>query len=310
MSTNYPSEFHRRPRQLGEWCDFKATEFRQFLLYGSELFIEKHIGSQALRCWHMLTLGMRILADPRYYAEPDMNALAHSLLVSYIHTSAEYYGNHFVSMVVHQLSHLAAECRRNGPIDVFSGFKYENMNKTLKNLCHTYKNPVQNITKKLKYKSGFISKACRNLPDPTVSYPHLANEIRERDEDMTEDRRYYKAIRFEHFYVNTETTGGNCYVYVHQPSTNVYLFFQVAVISADADGRNIQMLCNRLTTTSSAYEVIVDRTPIGSSLVGVFSVSGTSGTHMIRPEAVCGKAVYIETNKNRKVIYPMLNLCY
>ena len=77
------------------------------------------------------------------------------------------------------MTHLAQECLRFGPLDSFSGFKFENTNKTLKNLVQTYKDPLRCISKQLKCRSSFISKSTRHIvADEVISqltiYAYLA----------------------------------------------------------------------------------------------------------------------------------------
>ena len=82
--------------------------------------------------------------------------------------SAKRYGDHFISLVVHQLTHLAEDVRNYGPLDSYAGYKFENFNKSLKRLCKSYSYPLANIKKRLGYRTMYVSKASRGNDEPDV----------------------------------------------------------------------------------------------------------------------------------------------
>lgn len=74
-----PSEFARRPRALDERCRWKATEFRQFLLYTGPVVLRGVLQPQIYDNFMLLSVGMYILASPKYCMA--INDLANTLLV-------------------------------------------------------------------------------------------------------------------------------------------------------------------------------------------------------------------------------------
>ena len=64
QKTHYPAEFARRPRPLSDIDRWKATEFREFLLYGGPLAICANIPDQLYQHFLLLFVAIRILASP------------------------------------------------------------------------------------------------------------------------------------------------------------------------------------------------------------------------------------------------------
>ena len=204
----YPVEFHRKPRGFEDWSRYKASELRIFTLYGSEFFISDVIRGEYLFTWRLLSCALRILSDKQICRNDYYNKLAHSMLTSYVRSSADLFADHYLSIVVHHLTHLAADCRRFGPLDYFSGFKYENMNGRLKRFCRSYKNPLVNVAHTLQYSSCYQSRARRNLPR-NRKYPYVDNGKRAHERTDSEG---FEILHLPYFRLKLEEP--DCYFFV------------------------------------------------------------------------------------------------
>ena len=101
-----PSEFARQPRRLDELKQWKATEFRQFLLYTGPVVL-KHVLSKSFYS-HFLTLSvaMSIMLDSRCATTASYLQYACDLLRYFVTKAKDLYGTTFTSYNVHKLVHL------------------------------------------------------------------------------------------------------------------------------------------------------------------------------------------------------------
>jgi len=101
-----PSDFSRRPRSLDELAYWKATEFRQLILYLCPIVL-KGIVSQEIYL-HFLTLHVALTILLNENAEKRNKLLDYSraLLSWFISSSPKVFGETFVTYNVHSLLHL------------------------------------------------------------------------------------------------------------------------------------------------------------------------------------------------------------
>ena len=130
ISCNIPCEFARLPRSLEDLPLWKATEFRQFLLYTGVVVLKKVLNPQLYSHFLSLHVAMRILLTPALCQEK--NQFANDLLREFVRSSVVLYGNEFLSYNVHNLIHLASDAMRYGHLDRISAFPFENMLMMLK----------------------------------------------------------------------------------------------------------------------------------------------------------------------------------
>ena len=145
-----PSEFARQPRALAESDRWKATEWRQFLLY-TGVTVLKGVLSEA-HYYHFLCLSvaMSILLDENDEFRNRHLQYARDLLCSFVRESVELYGRTFISYNVHSLLHIADDCVTYGvSLNKLSAFAYENFLGRLKPLVRNANNPVVQVAKRL-----------------------------------------------------------------------------------------------------------------------------------------------------------------
>ena len=128
-------------------------------LYGLEMMVAAHVSAELLYCYRCLCVALRIMSEPQYYLK--YHKFAEAFCHAFVVKTREQFGNRFVVMMVHLFQHVAEENRRMGALETFSVFRFENTLKTLKERTRSTKNPVYNITQKLKIRATFVSKAAR-----------------------------------------------------------------------------------------------------------------------------------------------------
>lgn len=147
-----PSEFVRLPRSLDDLEFWKATEFRQFLLYTGVITLKSNITKEQYNHFLILFTSIRILCSNKTFN--TCKDLASKLLISFVQNYSCIYGSKFVSYNVHSLIHLPFFVNLHGPLDNFSAFKYENYLQTLKTAMKCCRYPLSEILNKILASEG------------------------------------------------------------------------------------------------------------------------------------------------------------
>lgn len=127
---------------------YKATEFRQILLYtGPVIFLNK-IKSDQFEHFLMFSIAIRILSTRGMCQDLQWNTYANGLLRTFVENSVILYGEHFATYNVHGLNHLAADVLKHGPLDGFSAFPFENYLCLLKKTVRKFKYPLQQVVRR------------------------------------------------------------------------------------------------------------------------------------------------------------------
>lgn len=143
-----PKEFCRKPRSLLDIDRFKATEFRQFLLYTGLVVLKDFLPNNMYSHFLLLSSGIRILVSPHLCI--IMNADAQRLLEHFIIDYGEIYGYEYVTYNVHNLSHLCNDVKNFGCVDNFSAFPAESFMFQIKQkICLNSGKPLQQLVKRL-----------------------------------------------------------------------------------------------------------------------------------------------------------------
>jgi hypothetical protein len=157
-SLKLSTEFNRQPRSFDAFDSFKATELRSFLLYGGDICLKPLVAEPVLQCFYRLMVAVRLLDSPIVSSQSCY--LAKCFLESFIDNVEDVFGEHFVTIGIHLLSHLPEEVKRLGRLSSFSCFKYENVLKYIKNMQINYAKPMPSLANKMRIKSVF--KSCKS----------------------------------------------------------------------------------------------------------------------------------------------------
>jgi hypothetical protein len=197
-----PKEFARRPRSLVETDRWKATEFRQFLLYTGVLVLENNLPDAVYKNFLLLSVAVRILLSPSL-TRSSLD-LCSELLLGFVRHFGQLYGADNLVYNVHSLIHLPDDARRYGSLDNVSAFAFENYLGKLKKLMRKPSQPLQQIVKRL---SEFeIGKLNCQQPKKRFEKEHfqgpLPNEIR--------TGRQFRGGNFSVGYLSLTEHGNNC----------------------------------------------------------------------------------------------------
>ncbi|XP_030580612.1 uncharacterized protein LOC115776952 isoform X1 [Archocentrus centrarchus] len=146
MRSFIPVEFARKPRSLRELDRWKATEFRQFLLYTGPVMLGTFLDQNMYYNFMLLFSGVAILVSPRLSCHTQY---ARTLLKCFVSHFGEIYGKDQIVYNVHGLVHLAGDVQLHGCLDSFSAFPYENYLHKLKKLIRKPEFPLAQIIRRL-----------------------------------------------------------------------------------------------------------------------------------------------------------------
>lgn len=119
-----PKEFARYPRTFDEILNWKATEFRQFLLYTGILVLKDKVNDDFYYEFLLLHCACRLLACPKNYIQNI--DVAQNMLELFVQNFSIIFGQNSVSYNVHGLLHLTESVKHFGALTSFSAYNFEN----------------------------------------------------------------------------------------------------------------------------------------------------------------------------------------
>ncbi|KAJ8685366.1 hypothetical protein QAD02_021159 [Eretmocerus hayati] len=141
-------DFARRPRAFHFVKIYKATELRLFLLYTGPVALKGILPDNKYQHFLLLHIAATILSRADFCEREDMITFAEDLLRVFVEQYAAIYGEKLMAYNVHQLLHLANECRTYGKLDNFSAFRFENFIRIMKSLVRSGNQPLQQLMRR------------------------------------------------------------------------------------------------------------------------------------------------------------------
>jgi len=209
-----PSYFSRSPRHFAEIKNFKATEFRQILLYtGPIIFRNRLHGVHTQILLHLFVIS-RMLIRFNLEWHPDKRKKRLSFvkgrlkwLIQTISTDTMY-GKEFCTYNLHSLYHLPQDCAKFGSLDNFSCFYFESFLYRVKNCIHGGYLPAQQLVNKYSEYLYSVSEHrpndnCLSENTPSLSHPY----------DSATDHEYngFLQCRYKRMWLRGDRKG-NAYV--------------------------------------------------------------------------------------------------
>ncbi|KAL7289381.1 hypothetical protein TKK_0016583 [Trichogramma kaykai] len=138
-----PRDFARKPTKIDKHSNFKATEFRQILLYSGAAIFSGIVREDVLVHYFLFQSAMRIYLS----TDPSQELLnsAEFFIKLFIQSSEKVYGLEFLTYVTHGLLHLIEDIRNFGPLGSYSAFPYENHMMYFRKICRKPNHHLQQI---------------------------------------------------------------------------------------------------------------------------------------------------------------------
>ena len=134
LATKPPSNIKRLPRSILSRKYWKASEWRNFLLFYSPIFLRSLLPKDYFRHWILLVYSIfQLMIIPVTMSSISSAELA---LYKFVQMVQQLYGIEHVTYNVHLLTHLAASVERWGPLWSHSAFFFEDANGKLLKYFH------------------------------------------------------------------------------------------------------------------------------------------------------------------------------
>lgn len=160
------SDFSRIPSDINDFHFYKATEFRQILIYTGPYLFKGVLGRTVYKNFIILNIFMRLLCCQK--TVNSQNDFAASLAKQFLQSFCFIYGKGNASYNVHSIIHLANDAKKYGVLDNFSAFPFENYLQHVKKIVQTGPAPLVQLYNRIKEEH-----ACLPPQRPTNHYPFL-----------------------------------------------------------------------------------------------------------------------------------------
>jgi len=202
-----PSDFPRKARSLEFIKLWKATEYRQFLLYTGPVILKTILSKNVYEHYLTLHIAIRILANTEYSKNFQLLEYADKLLNIFVKSFSRIYGAKYVSHNVHNLLHLTSDVKKFGALDVFSAFQFESYIYDLKKLIRKGEKPLQQIDKRLHELNFCINRS--EVRNKRFLEKDHKNGPLSHERDYIEE---YKILYLDLFYLNCDDNKNNCVI--------------------------------------------------------------------------------------------------
>jgi hypothetical protein len=202
-----PREFPRKPRSLKEIARWKATEFRQVLLYTGPYIFQNILSKKIFMNFLVLHFAVRIFLQPRKLSL-EMIAYLQSLMELFVKEFSKIYGSKYISYNVHNLLHICNDIKKFGNLNSFSAFPFESYLQTIKAFINTAQKPLEQLKRRI-FERRNLTRINENKIDPL--YPKLTETYNTGTKLDNTHSPYYKSIIYSDFMVNHEI-GNNCVI--------------------------------------------------------------------------------------------------
>lgn len=222
-------EFTRKPRSLDEFMNWKATEFRQFLLYTGIVALKEEVHPDIYYEFLLLHCSYRLLCCPKQCSNNIDSS--QELLNMFVENFPILFGDNTVTYNVHNLLHMHSTIEQVGNPVKGSAYSFENYLQKLKNCIKKPTKILEQIHRKVVEEEFSIVCADRQLT-------HKVD-----------------AINFKECELTTKSPNNICYVEDNIP---------IKIESFSQDGK----ICGRrLHNIRSFYETPCDSISLGIYLV-------------------------------------------
>lgn len=257
-----PQEFARRPRSVSDIDRWKATEFRQFLLYSGPVILSGILTENVYNHFMLLFTGITLLASPVFCLDHENVDYAHSLLCMFVQLAGSLYSSDFLVYNVHGLTHLAEDVKRHGCLDNFSAFPFENELKTLKGLVRKAGNPLAQCIRRLSEQRSFSShtKSAVDFATFVPSVEHNCGPIPFGFEDAMQ----FMKLKASKFKLNVKRSPADSCVSIRDKGP-------VLVVNVLLQHKSMYVVCQQFKRLSDLFVH-----PLPSSKLGIYKASGLS----------------------------------
>ena len=272
-----PVEFARKPRSIDDIMRWKATEFRQFLMYSGPFVLCGLLPETLFNNFMLVFVAFRILASNEFAVV--FNDYANELLRKFVQDAEILYGRDIMVYNVHSVIHLAAYVKQLGCLDDFGAFVFENKLGQLKKVIRNPRQPLQQLVRRLQEMQSFDAKARSSEFEHRVKMEHWSGPL----PSVCSNCRQYRRLETAQWTLSVKA-GDNC---------------MLLKDGTPAVVKNIVKMNDETLIICSEFENVSDAFlhPLPSSKLSICSVTGESSRLFIisvddvRCKCVCWPAI-------------------
>lgn len=155
LALHIPKEFQRKPRSLDEILKWKATEFRQFILYTGPVVMKNIVDDNFYYEFLLLHSAYRLLSTPANF-RANLR-VADELLKLFVENFPLVFGENSVTFNVHSILHIINAVEDFGIITNFTAYSFENFMQDLKRKIRKPSNILEQISNRYS-EAGIVKK--------------------------------------------------------------------------------------------------------------------------------------------------------
>lgn len=277
-----PCDFARKPEKhlkyLSKW---KATQYRQFLLYIGMVCLYKVVPNDIYQNFLKLCVATRIFIS----GATDLYRIAHHKLKKFIKDFGKLYGKEYINHNVHNLIHLKSDVEMHGSLDTFSAFKYENY---MQSILQDIRKP-SHILQQLgnRSKEAFKFQNLRAKKDFKVR-THVDGPLLPGISGIQ-----YTFYKHDNFIINTKSLGDSCFQVNNK----------IIIIENIVDTLDQKIIIGREFKKKSDF---FDK-PLKSSLLNIFQCSELSDLKSYDINSIRSKYFRLPLRTRAFVVCPLLH---
>ena len=267
-----PCEFQRKCRTLDQFERWKATEFRQFLLYLGPVVLRGILDEQKYENFLNFSICFYLLCHPlraSNYVE-FVGEMINGLLNQY----AALYGENELVYNTHSISHIWEDVKLRGPLDRYSAFPFESYMGKLRRMVRSSNMPASQILRRIMER---LDAGCNDAPSTCADTISI----------MTRSINSKKLIQHDRLLVTDE-----------RPENAVIANGQPALI-VQSEGNMVQI---QLFDTNTEFFTRC----VSSTDIGIYECSLPSKLQWIPSSNLDCKCVAMPY-KDKLVFYPLLH---
>jgi len=288
-----PDEFCRKPRSLDYLKQWKATEYRQILLYTGPVVFQKILPNELYH--HFLTLHVAIrIVCCKNLCEDYLN-YAEELLIHYVKSFKILYGEYNVSYNVHNLIHLCDDVRVHGTLDSFSTFRYENFLQEIKKIIRKADKPLQQLHRR--YVEKNIATCNEVLAYEENSKIQLLKEHSNGPLIHNCTNPQYKTISILQYVMKVDDNANNC-CFIKNKS-----IIKIEIIAYCNIRKCLVAIGKKFMIKADLFQV-----PCLSSLLDIYVVSNLSELCIWPISDITKKMLIMPYSSNTFVVIPLLHI--
>lgn len=287
------NDFSRFPRALTDISRWKATEYRQFLLYTGPIVLQDNLKDEVYTNFLCLHICFRILLTPNINSE--LIDFSEKLLVFFIDKFEKFYGKEFNSHNIHGLLHIVDDYRKFGSLDRCSCFPFENFMKFIKKMIRKHEKPLEQVIKRYEE----ISEFCKPSLMTSNNQIHLLKE--HHDGPLVEHCTgwsQFKNIMINDFKINI-TSNSNCYIgYKVEEKPVICKIYNIC-----KNNNNVIFIIKIFKKTDFFFDKLVNSFKLGIAVVDNLS----NNFEIVDVQTKFKKYMILYNNKGVSIAYPILH---